>query len=479
LVLTTYFCHVQEINILYTFLIKIQTVIQNKILHMKKIVFLFSAVLVAVTTFAQTNAKKAPSLAIHYAFTDYKTASDLRSSSLVSVLNASNFYKAKLMSPGLAISYMEGFTPNIDFAGTLTGTFVNHPTTGGFTNTTGADGLLLEAAGTANFKLLTDNYFLSPYITVGIGASKWQNYYSAFIPVGLGLQSNLGGNTFVFLNSQYRIAVTENAAYHLYHSIGVGSALTAPKAAAVPAVVIPVAPVVLDTDGDGVNDTEDKCPTVAGLAALNGCPDRDSDGIADADDKCPNEAGLAKYGGCPIPDTDGDGVNDEEDKCINEKGFARYQGCPIPDTDGDAVNDEDDKCKDVKGTAANQGCPEISKAVIDKINYAAKNVFFATGSSKLLAKSNASLNEVVKLLKSDESLMIDVSGHTDATGKEDKNQTLSEARAKAVKDYLVSKGIAEERLASAGFGSTKPVADNKTAAGKAKNRRTELSVRNF
>ena len=89
------------------------------------------------------------------------------------------------------------------------------------------------------------------------------------------------------------------------------------------------------------------------------------------------------------------------------------------------------------------------------------------------------LNEVVELLKSDESLMIDVSGHTDSQGDEAKNQTLSESRAAAVKDYLVSKGIAESRLESAGYGSSKPLGDNKSAAGRAQNRRTELSVRNF
>jgi outer membrane protein OmpA-like peptidoglycan-associated protein len=75
--------------------------------------------------------------------------------------------------------------------------------------------------------------------------------------------------------------------------------------------------------------------------------------------------------------------------------------------------------------------------------------------------------------------MIDVDGHTDSQGTEEKNQTLSENRAAAVKTYLVSKGISEDRLKSTGYGSTKPVADNKTAAGRAKNRRTELGVRNF
>jgi hypothetical protein len=71
-----------------------------------------------------------------------------------------------------------------------------------------------------------------------------------------------------------------------------------------------------DTDEDGIPDSSDKCPTVDGLAALDGCPDSDGDGITDGADMCPNQAGLAKYEGCPIPDSDNDGVNDEIDKCL-------------------------------------------------------------------------------------------------------------------------------------------------------------------
>ncbi|MBL7694911.1 MAG: OmpA family protein, partial [Ferruginibacter sp.] len=74
---------------------------------------------------------------------------------------------------------------------------------------------------------------------------------------------------------------------------------------------------------------------------------------------------------------------------------------------------------------------------------------------------------------------VQIDGHTDDVGKDENNQTLSENRAAAVKAYLVSKGIEESRLASAGYGETKPVADNKTAAGRAKNRRVEMSVRNY
>ena len=226
-------------------------------------------------------------------------------------------------------------------------------------------------------------------------------------------------------------------------------------------------------------DADDKCPDVAGTAALLGCPDRDGDGIADGDDKCPDVAGLAKYQGCPIPDTDGDGVNDEVDKCPTEKGLARYQGCPNPDTDKDGVNDEEDKCPNRPGPASNFGCPEIPVIIKEKISKAAKNVFYATGKFTLLAKSFKSLDEVAAIMASDESFMLDIDGHTDITGTPEKNQILSENRAKSVKDYLVKKGVAESRLKSTGYGITKPIADNKTALGRAMNRRTEMTLRNY
>ena len=419
---------------------------------MKKSVLMAMTLVAFATSFAQSDVKKTPSLAIHFSLIDYKGAADLRGNSLASVIESNNLFTVKRMDPALSISYLEGFTDNIDFVATLTGAFVKHPTSDAVKNPSGNDQFLLEAAATANFKLLTDNYVVSPFLTVGVGASKWSGYFSAFVPIGVGLQVKIADGTFMMLNSQYRVAATENSAYHLYHSIGFASSIAPRKQVVVPVLLPapPVAVVVLDKDGDGVLDKDDKCPDVAGLASLGGCPDKDSDGIADGDDKCPDVAGLAKYGGCPIPDTDKDGINDEEDKCPTKA-----------------------------GTAANQGCPEIAKTVIDKINYAAKNVFFASGSAKLLPKSYKALDEAAKLIKEDESLMVDVDGHTDASGKADKNQTLSEDRANGVKAYLVTKGIAESRLKATGYGATKPVADNKTAAGKAKNRRTEMAVRNF
>ena len=189
--------------------------------------------------------------------------------------------------------------------------------------------------------------------------------------------------------------------------------------------------------------------------------------------------GVARYNGCPIPDSDKDGINDEEDKCPQQAGVARYGGCPVPDTDGDGVNDEEDKCPTVAGIAANAGCPEVKEEIKTKVEFAARNIFFNTGSYQLQTKSYAPLNEVAQILKDNPTLKLDVEGHTDITGDAAKNQILSENRAAAVKAYLVAQGIERDRLTSAGYGIDKPIADNKTAAGKAKNRRVELKLRSY
>jgi outer membrane protein OmpA-like peptidoglycan-associated protein len=233
-----------------------------------------------------------------------------------------------------------------------------------------------------------------------------------------------------------------------------------------------------DTDGDGINDKEDKCPTVKGVLEYQGCPipDTDGDGINDKEDKCPTVAGVAEYQGCPIPDTDGDGINDKEDKCPTVAGVAEYQGCPIPDTDGDGLNDKEDRCPTLAGPRENQGCPVIAPEVKKRVDYAANYILFATGKYQLLSKSYKGLDEVVKILQDNPLMKLSIDGHTDNVGADELNQTLSQNRANAVKDYFVSKGIAESRLTSLGHGETTPIADNKTSAGRQKNRRVEMKL---
>lgn len=109
-----------------------------------------------------------------------------------------------------------------------------------------------------------------------------------------------------------------------------------------------------DADGDGIADQNDKCPDTPGMRRFEGCPDTDGDDVIDSEDVCPNVAGLAKFSGCP--DTDGDGIIDSEDKCPTVAGIAAAAGCP--DADGDGVLDADDKCPNKAGTAAFGGCPD-------------------------------------------------------------------------------------------------------------------------
>ena len=447
---------------------------------MKKLLLLFTLFAFFTTSFAQQkdykkDYKKGHALGINFFLNDFKTASDIRTNGIVSVFKAHDFFKTSRMNAGLAVNYLSGLSDHVDFIATLGGSFVDYP----IQNVApfGNNNFLLESTAGLNLKLLTDRYAVVPFIDLGVGASKYQKYFGAFIPVGVGLQVNISDEAYILLNSQYRVPVTENASYHFYHSIGIAGNISKEKAPAPPKEV--VIPVVYDRDGDGVPDSIDRCPDVAGLAALQGCPDRDGDGIADIDDKCPDVAGVAKYHGCPIPDTDGDGINDEEDKCPTVPGVARYQGCPIPDTDGDGVNDEEDKCPTEAGPASNFGCPVIDVVVVEKVNKAAKNIFFTTGSSKLLAKSFKSLKEVAQILKDNPTYKIDVDGYTDNTGKEDKNQILSENRAGSVKAYLITNGVDESRIVSTGHGINDPIADNKTSVGRAKNRRVEMKLRNY
>ncbi len=160
-------------------------------------------------------------------------------------------------------------------------------------------------------------------------------------------------------------------------------------------------------------------------------------------------------------------------------GLAKYQGCPIPDTDGDGINDEEDKCPAVPGIAANYGCPAIAEEVMKKVQYAASNLFFATGKSMILPKSYPALNALVKVMADDPTLQLTLEGHTDNVGDEIKNQQLSEDRANAARAYFVKKGIADSRITAVGFGETRPVADNETPAGRTRNRRVEFSIRNY
>lgn len=263
--------------------------------------------------------------------------------------------------------------------------------------------------------------------------------------------------------------------------------------------VVPAPPVgPKDSDGDGVPDSEDKCPTVAGPATSGGCADTDGDGVADSEDKCPAAAGPAKSHGCPDSDGDGvsdaddrcptvagpvngcvdtdkDGVADLDDRCPNEAGEVTLKGCA--DTDKDGIADLDDTCPKVAGEAKFGGCDKQQDVAISegKITIL-KKIYFYPSTAKLKEESVPLLKEVARVLVEHPAIKVRVEGHTDKSGQEPTNQKLSQERADAVLKYMTSQGVQASRLTAQGFGSARPIDDNATPAGRENNRRVEFVV---
>ncbi len=231
----------------------------------------------------------------------------------------------------------------------------------------------------------------------------------------------------------------------------------------------------LDKDGDGVPDYQDKCPDVKGVAALQGCPDRDGDGITDADDKCPDVAGLAALQGCP--DADGDGVTDLSDKCPNTPSGVKVDatGCPL-DRDGDGVPDYQDRCPDRAGPASNKGCPEVKAETKKRLSEATKFINFEFNKAVLLSNSFPTLKDLAAVMAEYPDYTLSIAGHTDSKGADNYNLRLSDDRAASARAYMLSEAVPADRIVSHGYGETKPIADNATAAGQALNRRVEFDL---
>lgn len=307
------------------------------------------------------------------------------------------------------------------------------------------------------------SYFANP-VSNSLGANKTTGGFNAARDASNRGRFLFSANQFGF-NGRFLFARLSVDVFEL------GKCARKPAKVVVPPPPPPPPPAPKDSDGDGVPDDSDACPSEAGPKVLNGCPDKDGDGIADKEDVCPDAAGPRAFGGCP--DKDGDGIQDSKDKCPDIAGVARYEGCPIPDKDNDGVADDEDRCPETAGPVSNFGCPRL-----EEMNFNAKNVTFLTGSSKLTRQATQELDELVAIMNKYPKLGINIDGHTDNTGKAEKNLSLSQTRADEVKAYLVGKGIEADRLTATGYGQEKPVGDNKTAAGRAQNRRVEFSVRN-
>ncbi len=288
---------------------------------------------------------------------------------------------------------------------------------------------------------------------------------------------------------------------------------------------LPPRPNELDTDGDGIPDVEDACPTVRGVRnpdpKKNGCPaDRDGDGIPDVDDACPDVPGVhsddPKKNGCPA-DRDGDGIPDAEDACPDVPGVPsddpKKNGCP--DRDNDGIPDTEDACPDVPGIKSadpkKNGCPldtdedgipdaedacPKEKGVRDpdpKLNGCprvrvteheitlTKQVHFLFAKWKITQTVDPVSDDLLfevrdAITQRPEIELIEVQGHADIIGPEDYNVILSRERADAVRLWLIERGIPAKKLISRGYGSRIPQAPSDTENGRGENRRVQFKI---
>ncbi|MBU1239553.1 OmpA family protein, partial [Myxococcota bacterium] len=269
-----------------------------------------------------------------------------------------------------------------------------------------------------------------------------------------------------------------------------------------------------DRDGDGIINRLDKCPDdpedFDNFEDTDGCPDpdNDGDGVKDKDDKCPGTDadkadnfaktkedmdGFEDGDGCPDPDNDKDGIPDARDKCPGTDadkadnfaktkedmdGFEDGDGCPDPDNDKDGIPDAKDKCpgKDIdvednfiktketiNGFEDDDGCPDAGKpkvTVVHKKIEVTEKIFFEFNRARIQRRSFSVLNQVALTLKANPHiLLVEIQGHAGTYGGEAANIRLSDRRAKAVRRYLISRGIAPSRLTAKGYGISKPVKD--------------------
>ncbi len=252
----------------------------------------------------------------------------------------------------------------------------------------------------------------------------------------------------------------------------------------------------LDRDRDGIANRVDACPDSPedrdGFEDEDGCPDldNDEDNLVDTMDKCPNHAedfdAFEDEDGCPDLDNDGDKILDANDKCpLEPEDFDEFEdadGCPELDNDQDKIPDSRDLCplepEIYNGIADNDGCPdsESIRVVGDKIELDQK-IHFWTNSDRIRGMSYPVLNKLARfLIEHAEYVHVEVEGHADARGDAQFNLDLSRRRASSIKNFLLKKGLQEERVSSEGFGSERPLVEGSGERTWFMNRRVEFIV---
>ncbi|MFT4094315.1 MAG: OmpA family protein [Niabella sp.] len=377
----------------------------NKSLQLSTFLLLSASVTMAQSDF--DSPRKAPQIGFSANLTDF----------------SASLPKIGKVDPGFSVFFWNGLTNHLDYSLRYNGLFSSYQKTG--TALSRYLDYKNEAELSLHLKALSDDHLFNPFLTGGIGLGNYaKKIFTPYAPLGLGLQVNLFSEGYIYLQGNYRLPINDKKLdKNTFFSLGVAQRLGRRKEVPPP----PPPPVVeKDTDNDGIIDSQDACPTVAG---------------------------PAENKGCPWPDTDGDGVLDKDDACPTVSGPAENKGCPWPDTDGDGILDKDDKCPDVAGVAQYKGCPPPAEVITKKL----QAVYFDFNKATIKSESSEALDDAAEIIKGAGEERFVLVGMTDKKGNDTYNLNLSKQRAKAVMDALEARGVSTDQLKSMGIGEQEAI----------------------
>lgn len=509
---------------------------------------LFIALLVFTAANAQNNIKPA-TIGIHYSLTDFETAAQIKSSSFHDVLKNKLWSKPPQMMTGIGVDYLQGISKHIDLAASFNYTKGINGYKLSTTNSTSYALFTLDAV--ANIKLLSDKYYVRPYLTAGAGLYN-QHGTGFFAPLGSGLQFNIFNAALVNVQMQYRLAFANNDNNNFFYQMGIATAIgkkkekplpiqpvveTIPQKAIEPVVVVKTPAknikVVVTDEATGlplpdvaveINSSNGKKLTgntdATGSIIFDTLPAADYKISGILNNINTTTESIVKnsfnIGGdaIDIHITHNDPRFTLQGQVINTTTNLPEAGVTVSiknetqnsiirsqshDGDGAFIMQLDNESDfSISGKKANylsniesistkglnrsttlyvklelavEDASAGTKIVLDKI-------YFETGKSVINTSSSSDLNRLVLFMNDNPTVKLEISGHTDNVGKPTSNLILSQKRADAVLNYLISKGIGKERISAKGMGQTQPIADNTTADGRSQNRRVEIKVVN-
>jgi outer membrane protein OmpA-like peptidoglycan-associated protein len=481
---------------------------------MKKIILLYTLIFSFAFANAQSESYKKPStIGLHFFYNDFKTTL---------------FNNPNTMFSGLGADYLKGLTKKIDAVGTFNASWVNYILPSSLPY--GSNHFLLDINAGAHIKMFNDAKTFNPFIIAKIGYTKYKNIGGFSALPGAGVQIKVYPNTFIFSTMEYRKALNSSISNQLYYSIGIASSFGKSKTKTEKSKSVAVsvkdeatglplpnaAIVLIDKDGNettAITNAEGKAIfekiktgnyTVKGK--LNKIETTNAN-IIDADFKTSNkDLGINLTHNDPRFTLVGNTVNLQSNTPIGgtqvtannaSQGSATFATSKMnsgefsiqleANSDFEIVGKKASYISNIENIST-KGLNRsttlyvklqlgIEEATAGK-NIVLNKIYFETGSAAVNANTSADLKKLIQFMTDNPSTNLEIEGHTDNVGNEQSNKELSQQRANKIVAYLVANGIDKQRLNAIGYGSKKPIANNNTTDGKAKNRRVEMKVVN-